>query len=146
MSPPSTIDTFDIIMARASLQLESVKTLIARGAAHKSENGKLIETNGCATEILYSNGYQIARGKWSKENDTFPLHTHVGIEYLIVVVGEIVVSIGETVNRVMRVGECASIPPFTLHSVQSRTDDAEVVAVLIPPDETYQEVYQCQTK
>jgi len=69
---------------------------------------------------------------------TFPLHIHAeSVEYLLCVKGSVRLTIADKVTRVLKVGDCASIPPGAIHTTTPLAPSCKLVYVCIPPDETF---------
>lgn len=69
---------------------------------------------------------------------TFPLHIHAdSIEYLICVKGSVRLTIADKVTRILNTGDCASIPPGSLHTTTPLEPASKLVYVCIPPDGTF---------
>ena len=72
-----------------------------------------------------------------KSNDQKPCEAHIhdkSFEYLIVTKGKLLLHINDRAVRIVNEGECASIPPGTLHFSQPLTDDTQLAYICVPKD------------
>ena len=112
-------------------QFSKAVTVRIRGNVMELDGQIKIETSHVG------NGASITTGKYTKMGSKMPDHCHGDIvEFLICSQGSF--SIGFPFGyRILKTGECASIPVNTEHSATALEDDSYLIAVCIPAEPTY---------
>lgn len=137
------------ILDRVTDRLDNLKNLFE----DKSENQFIVTVDGFiydgsvkAKTVYQTDNVTVTVGEWSLSGDVWPEHKHTeSIEYLIVFKGKAILTVGN-VNRVMRQGECASLPAGVIHSCTSIEDGTSIVGICIPPEKAYlMETLKCLT-
>ena len=89
------------------------------------------------TTMFQSNTTTITLGVWHKKSQIYPEHSHKdSIEYLICLNGSFSVKFSFC-NRIVKKGECVSLPVNVIHSCTSLEDESEMLAICIPPEKAY---------
>jgi len=86
-------------------------------------------------------GFVDYRKKLKEDKENIPLHQHFdSIQYIIVVKGSVLLKLlnNHEITRVMKVGECASIPLGINHKTIPLEEDSKIFFICIPKDSKFQ--------
>jgi len=90
-----------------------------------------------AKTIYQSADMTVTVGEYALQGDVWPDHNHSdSVEFLIVGRGMFLLKI-EGTPRIMKKGDCASIPAGVKHSVMALSDGSSIVGICVPPEKAY---------
>lgn len=108
------------------------------------EYGVMVQKNIEITRCMPKKAteFDLLHAVYHKKNVIYPDHAHTNsIEYFIVIKGKFSVRIDTTI-RVVTKGECCSVPVNAKHSVYALEDDSVLIAVCIPAEKAYAEIFK----
>jgi len=105
-----------------------------------------LEVNGTKTKTVHSNGYSISIGKWTKIQE-WPWHTHEGYEILVCPKGSFVIDLqckckDSHARFILNEGGSIFIPAKRPHKVVNTIEEAELIAICMPPEILYKELFK----
>ena len=110
-----------------------------------TSDGFVVKENMKCVTIHQDEDVTIILAEWALKGDRWPAHKHnESIEYIVVTSGSLSIKIGGT-PRIMKKGECASIPLGVVHICDALEDNTRVVGICIPPEKAYIAEKICQT-
>jgi quercetin dioxygenase-like cupin family protein len=69
---------------------------------------------------------------------TFPFHKHIdSLEYLICISGSFILTIADITVRIMKTGDCASIPAGISHASRSLEEGTKLFYICVPKDKNF---------
>ena len=130
----TTSDSMDKTFARLSrlgIMFKQKENITTTGDGFSIDNDIEIKT-------IYEDAFcNITNCIWHKAHKLYPLHCHNdSFEYLTVTNGSFLVSFGSA-SRIVKKGECVSLPTSVQHSVMSLEDESSMLALCIPPEKAY---------
>ena len=134
---------FQMVLDDIKDKQATIDILLNKGAIYHKFNGtEKVYEKKWAIEILYNLGdCTIGFASCSDLEGVFPNHIHKDVhEYLICVRGSFVETFmtDNTENvRIIKTGECASIPAGMIHSSKPIDSDTKMVFICIPSDPAF---------
>lgn len=143
------LNTNNRILDVVNKRLDNIKTLFDGVPAEDftpTMDGFVYSETVKAKTIFQTDDTTVTVGEWTKNGDLWPDHSHKdSVEYLIVIRGTFLLKIDE-IPRIMKKGECASLPVGVKHSCTSLEDGSSIIGICIPPEKAYLvETLQCLT-
>ena len=94
---------------------------------------------GVEVETIYhSRDLTISFARYKHKHCSLPMHAHqTSVEYLIAIRGKSLLMLPNNITRILHQGECAMLEPKLDHTTVSMTDDAEILAICVPPEVAY---------
>lgn len=139
----------NVTLDKVAQRLDSLRLLFSEAQEEKltlTVDGFIYSDTVKAKTIYQNEDVTVTIGEWALNGDVWPEHKHEGsLEYLIVTKGKIILTVGN-VTRVMKKGECASLPIGVVHSAAAVEDGTSLIGICIPPEKAYlMETLQCLT-
>jgi quercetin dioxygenase-like cupin family protein len=127
------------VLDRVALKLDALKALFGTTEDHlevdlttfKFDRDIVLDT------VFQNKNSAVSLVQYTRAEISHPLHSHSDLmEYLIVTDGTFALKTNSFV-RVMKKGDCASIPPGLQHTTICLEDTGELLAICIPPESAY---------
>lgn len=137
MSSCDTIfETASKLLQHIELKNRTVSNLIKAGEL-RAHGDVLTADNGVVLETIYGTGATITICKFRYSGGRVSEHIHKNIsQYLVCVKGSFNVLLPSG-YRILSPSACVSIPPNCNHTITALEDEAELIAVCVPPEKGF---------
>ena len=114
----------------------SIDSLLELGEITRTDTG--IKMDSAILNTIYEEDATIGVCHTKEVGDRMSDHLHKSsVQYLIVIKGQLSVRIGNIGFRILKTGDCCSIPVGEIHSITALEPDTKTVYINVPPEEGY---------
>jgi mannose-6-phosphate isomerase-like protein (cupin superfamily) len=141
MGPQDTIaklDKINIDLEKTYQTSLNIGKVFAVNELRAINGGGMVEVDKqVILKNIWSNKASVTWGKWAGAGSKYPDHMHEeSSEYLICITGSFSVTFSKYI-RILKIGECVSLPKKTIHSVTALEDNSEMMAICVPEEQAY---------
>lgn len=127
------------ILDKVNDRLDIIQKLFSKdkGKICANPTGFTYDDSISVNTVYENKNMTVTHAFWLKEDIPYPEHCHeCSVEYLIVTNGKFIFKC-EAFSRIIKKGECISVPMGTKHTTISLVKNSELICICVPPEKAY---------